>query len=84
MLGVGLGLLGLNITWLAELRPGYPYEGYGGTIVILMLLLNHLAFAFHWPRRVTMLLRVAAFLWMGVAMFYVFYLSHVWFPLPAK
>jgi len=39
---------------------------YGGFVVPLMLLLNHLAFQFRWPTIVTVLLRAAALAWVVV------------------
>lgn len=84
MLVFCIGLLLWYFVWLAHLRPGYPYERYNGFVVPLMLLLNHLAFAFRWQRRTTLLLRIAAYLWVIVGCFYVFYISHIWFPLPAR
>lgn len=84
MLVLCIGLLLWHVVWLAYLPPGYPYERYNGFVVPLMLLLNHLAFAFRWPRRTTPLLRVGAYLWVIIGCFYVFYVSHIWFPLPSR
>jgi hypothetical protein len=80
MLGVCLGLLGWWAVWLAQLSPAYPYDRYGNFVVGMALLLNHLAFSFRWSRRTTLLLRVAACLWIVLSFVYLFYVSPIWFP----
>lgn len=70
MLGVCLFLLAWNIRWLLALRPDYSYDRYGNLVVILMLLFNHLAYSFRWPVRVTVALRVWAWVWLAFAIGY--------------
>ena len=68
--------------WLfAHLPAHYPYDRYGGFVVPLLLLLNTLAFGFHWSQAAMIALRLIAWAWLFAGMFYIFYLSRVWFPL---
>jgi|GEM_PF-3824723 hypothetical protein len=57
------------------MHPRYPYDRYNNTVVVLMLLLNNLAYQFRWPKPVTVVLRVAAWVWLAFGCFYIFYLS---------
>jgi hypothetical protein len=79
-----VGLLGWSVALLAHIPPAYPYEHYANLIVGSMMLLNHLAFAFHWSRRITPWFRAAGLLGLISGCFYLFYLSRIWFPLPHR
>ena len=59
----------------------YPFDPYSTSIVALMLLFSHLAYWFKWPTTVTVILRVLVWIWIVFAFFYMFYLSHVLYPL---
>lgn len=80
MLALILGLLGWNLWNYFHLPPSYPYDRYGNLIVVLMLLLNHLAFSFRWPPVPKRILTVLAIGWLGFGLLYVFRLSALWFP----
>ena len=56
-----------------SLPPRYPYDPYGNLVCITMLLLNHLAFNFQYPRPVTIAFRLLAMGWLIFGIFYVFY-----------
>ena len=75
-----LSLLAFQAWWMSHLSPSYPYDRYSGGVMGIMLLLNHLAYAFHWPRTARIALRVSAWLWIGFGLFYLAHLSHVLFP----
>ena len=76
----------LLFTW--EIRssfrriPGSLLDPYEGFVACLMLLLNHLAYFFEWRRRVAIVLRIAAALWVFFGAFYILYLSRLLYPLP--
>ena len=55
----------------AHLPPAFRGR-YFGLIIPPMLLLNHLAFQFHWSRSFRVGLRVAAIVWLCFAMVYSF------------
>jgi hypothetical protein len=77
MLLVILGLFAWNIHFRLGLPPGYGGEPYSGFVVVLMLLFNHLAYQFKWPRYVTATLRVLAWSWIAFGFFYLFFWSRV-------
>lgn len=80
MLAVCLCLLAGNIHWRAQLSPDYPYHRYDNTVVVLMLLFNHLAYQFRWPTPVTVALRIVAWAWIAFGVFYLFHWSHRLYP----
>jgi len=55
-----------------------PYRG----VVILTFLLLFLANRFVWPKPVNIILRVLAWICFVFALFYIFYLSRILYPLP--
>ena len=63
-------------------RPIWRSDPYRGVVVILAFLLLFLATQFAWPARVTVILRVLALIGFVFALFYIFYLSRVLYPLP--
>jgi hypothetical protein len=83
--GMLLFIIGL-LAWLIHLDltspPSYYSDPYGPYIVPLMLLFIHLAYAFKWPRLVSIGLQTLAWSWIVVGLFYIFYLSRVLYPLP--
>jgi len=81
MLALILGVLAHHIHWHVTLPPGYSYDPYASYVCALMLLLNHLAFAFKWPRRVNIAMWVLAWSWLIFGLFYICYLSRVLYPL---
>ena len=74
-------LLAWNAYLLATRPPGVPGDPYGGLVLAIMLLSNHVAFQFPLPPRVTVAARILAVAWAVFGMFYVFYLSRALFPL---
>jgi hypothetical protein len=60
--------------------PTYRFD-YGGVLLILAFLFHFLAYRFAWPTRVTVILRVLACICVVFALFYIFYLSRVLYPL---
>ena len=62
--------------------PTRRSDPYRGVFVILAFLLLFLANRFAWPTRVTVILRVLAWIGFAFALFYIFYLSRVLYPLP--
>jgi len=63
-------------------RPIWRSDPYRGVVVILAFLLLFLANRFAWPTRVTVILRVLTWICVVFALFYIFYLSRVLYPLP--
>jgi hypothetical protein len=76
-----LVLLAQQIQWHVTLPPTYDGDPYDNYVLILMLLFNHLAFAFKCPHRVSVALWVLAWSWLGFASFYCLYFSRVLYPL---
>ena len=74
-------LLAWNAYLIATRPPGLAGDPYGGLIIGVMLLLNHLAFQFHMPPRVTLAARIFSIGWLVFGLFYVCYLGRVLFPL---
>lgn len=74
-------LLMWNVQLWRSVPPSYPYDRYTNLVVVLMLLLNHLAFQFRWPRWGTVVFRLVALGWCVFGLFYIFYWSHILFPL---
>jgi len=62
--------------------PIWRSDPYRGVVVILPFLLLFLANRFAWPTRVTVILRVLAWICVVFALFYIVYLSRVLYPLP--
>jgi hypothetical protein len=81
MLAVIFVLLAQSIHWLLALPPAYPYDHYGNLVVVLMLLFNHVAYLFKWPRPVAIAPRLLAWGWLAFGFFYIFYWSHVLYPI---
>lgn len=75
MLAFCFMLLAWDVQWHLRLSPGYPYERYGNTVVGLMLLLNHLAYSFRWPVKITVALRVCDWCWIGAGIIYLLRVS---------
>lgn len=74
-------LLAGNAYLLATRPRGLSGDPYGGLIIGVMLLLNHVAFQFHLPPRVTVAARIFSIGWLAFGLFYVCYLGRVLFPL---
>lgn len=81
MLVIIMALLGFNAWWFLNLSPKYPHDPYTNFVVVIMLLLNHLSGQFIFPRRTTIIIRVASWLCLVFGLFYIFYLSRVLYPL---
>ena len=62
------------------LPPSYEYDPYRGYVFFLMLLFNHLSFAFKWPKGIARFLWILALSWIVFAFFYILYLSHALYP----
>jgi len=56
-------------------------DPYRGVVIIPSFLLLFLANRFEWPKRVTVILRVLAWIGFVFALFYIFYLSRILYPL---
>ncbi len=80
-----LVFVGALLAWNAYLfgtrPPGVPGDPYGGLILGVMLLLNHVAFQFHLPPRVALAARILPIGWLAFGLVYICYLSRVLFPL---
>ena len=81
MLAVILGLLAWDVHLYLSLPPGYHGDPYGNFVTVLMLLFNHLAFAFKWRRSVSIGLQIVACVWLVFGFFYVVYLGRVLYPI---
>ena len=46
---------------------------YGGVVLILALLFHVLAYRFTWPTRITVIMRVLAWIWIVFTLFYILY-----------
>lgn len=70
-----LGLIGVmlfvTVRLLLAMPPSYPYARYGGLVVWLMMLFNHLAYQFRWPVPVTAVLRLLCWGWAVFGMIYI-------------
>jgi hypothetical protein len=66
-----IGLTIFSAITAAHLSPSSPGR-YFGFLIPPLLLLNHLAFQFRWPRPVQVGLRVGAFIWLAVVLGYIF------------
>lgn len=62
-------LLAWSVRWRLSVPADYPYERNGNIVVVLMLLLNHLAYQFQWSTRVTIALRALALSWLVFTFF---------------
>jgi len=73
------------LTWnaylLATRPPGVPGDPYGGLIIGVMLLSNHVAYQFHLPPRVTIAARIFSIGWLVFGLIYICFLSRTLFPL---
>jgi len=78
MLFVGLALLLVQL-WLFLRFPDTSANRYSGLAVVVMLLLNHAAFAFRWPRRMTIILRITALVSMIIGLFIVLHETYLTF-----
>ncbi|MCX6848444.1 MAG: hypothetical protein NTY98_05955 [Verrucomicrobia bacterium] len=74
-------LLLWNVKLWWSVPPSYPYDRYTNLVVVLMLLLNHLAFQFRWPRWGMIVMRLLALGWCVFGLFYVLYWSPILYPL---
>jgi hypothetical protein len=81
MLALILVLLAWNIHLFVTLTPGYSGDPYMNGVVVLMLLFNHVAYQFKWPHSATAALRILAWIWLALGLFYIFYLSRVLYPI---
>ena len=68
MLFVCLALLLFQV-WSFLRFPDTSANRYSGLAIVVMLLLNHVAFAFRWPRRMTIILRIMALGWMIIGFY---------------
>ena len=71
MLGVVLMLLAGDIKRQFNLSPAFSGDLYGNLVVVLMLLLNHLAWCFRFPPTVTFALRVLSSGWLVIGGAYI-------------
>ena len=69
-----------TIKWHITLSPAYDGDPYRGYVALLLLLFNHLACAFKWPKRVATTLWILAGSWIVFSFFYFLYLSHTLYP----
>lgn len=74
MLVFVLGLLAWAVHSSSPRPPGYEANPYGRIILVLMLLFNHLAIAFAWPRRIGIALWILTWSWMALTIFYAIFL----------
>ena len=81
-LAVIIALLAWVVHGIVSLPSSYSGD-YNSLIVILMLLINHLALSFNWPKTMTIVMRAIAWIWILFACLYIFYLSRVLFPNPS-
>jgi hypothetical protein len=72
LLAVVLLLIINNLMWYFSLESNYPGNRYGNLITSFMLLLNHLAFSFTWPRIPTFFIRLTAIGWLIFTLIYVY------------
>ena len=77
MLVIILALLAKWVVWFEKLNATYAGDRYSTGVVSLMLLFNHLAFAFEWSKQVAQVLRLVAFAWLAFGFFYISYWNHV-------
>ena len=75
-----LGLLTWNILWLFSLSPTYKGDPYMGSVVILMMLLNHLAYQFTWPAPIHAVLRIVTWSWTILGLLYLVCISPLLYP----
>ena len=80
MLIIFVVLFAWDIEYLLTLPSFYPHDPYEGLFLTLMLLFNHLAYQFRWPALIMASLRILAWSWIFITLFYVFFLSHVLYP----
>jgi len=78
MLIVVLVLLVWQTRVYLSLPSSYDGDPYGGYVVLLMLLFNHLASAFKWPKGIATALWVLAWSWIIFSLFYILILSGIW------
>ena len=71
MLAFILLLLAWNFQRQLNYNPAYGGDRYGGLVVALMLLLNHLAWSFRFPPTATLALRVLACGWLVIGCAYI-------------
>jgi len=68
-----LCLLVYNITTLVDnLRSGYSGEKYTNIVIVLMLLLNHVAFSYATSGRWSKIMKRLAYAWVIIGCIYVF------------
>ena len=77
-----LALLVPEIKECLNRPPGALGDPYHGLVIGLVLLFNHLAFYFEWPRRAVSVVRVVSVVWLLFATIYILYLSRLLYPLP--
>jgi len=75
-------MLAVSVYGLITRPRGLFGDPYGNTMLFVFLLLNHVAFQFQLPPRLTVAARISAMVWGLFVMIYVFYLSRLLFPLP--
>jgi hypothetical protein len=78
MLVAALVLLANWAAGLARVRT-YPGDHYSNGIIVTMLLLNHLASSFEWPRSIRIWVRLLALAWLLFGIFYVFFWHYLLF-----
>jgi hypothetical protein len=76
-LAVILILLATVIQLKLSLPPTYPHNRNECLVVPFMLLFNHLAHEFRWPPAATVALRILAWSWLVIGLFYIFFFSSV-------
>lgn len=70
-----------SVHWFVTRSPSYHGDPFGNMILGVMLLLNHIAFQFRLPPRITVAARILAIGWLAFGLIYVCYLSRLLFPL---
>jgi hypothetical protein len=73
-------MFGLCIRWQVMLPPTYDGDRYVLYVLLFAMLLNHLACAFKWPRRINVALWVFTWSWLIFTIFYCLFLPHFLFP----
>jgi hypothetical protein len=74
MLFIILALLALHVRWYLNLPSTYVGPRHFNSVVLLLLLFNHLAFQFRWPSSISIIFRILALIWIMLCYVYI-----VWF-----
>ena len=66
---------------IATTSPSHRGERYSVPVLLLVVLFHYLAFAFSWPPRIMLAMRIMAVSWLAFGAFYLFYLSRILYPI---